>query len=62
MGNLLAFGLFAQIFAPFLVTCIFTLIGFFVGRAYGRRQGYDAGWFDAMQLGHDHNEEMGGVD
>lgn len=50
MGDLLALGLLVNIFAPFLVTCIFTLIGFFVGRAYGRRQGYNAGWYDAMQV------------
>ena len=50
MKDLFAFGLLAQIFAPFLVTCIFTFVGFFVGRAYGRRQGYNAGWYDAMQI------------
>lgn len=46
MKDLLAAGLLIQIFAPFLVTCIFTLLGFFFGRWWGRRQGYAAGWYD----------------
>ena len=51
MKDLLAAGLLIQIFAPFLVTCIFTLLGFFLGRWWGRRQGYAAGWYDRGLVG-----------
>lgn len=57
MKDLLAAGLLIQFFAPFLVTCIFTLVGFFVGRAYGRRQGYRDGWITAIQQRHQYDEK-----
>lgn len=57
MKDLLAAGLLIQFFAPFLVTCIFTLLGFFLGRAHGRLQGYNAGWCDAMQQRHQYDEK-----
>ena len=56
MKDLLVAGLLIQIFAPFLVTCIFTLLGFFFGRWWGRRQGYRDGWLTAMQKRHQYDE------